>query len=92
MLLHPLDLIKTRMQVQDQVQAQEWGGQRRLPSYNGVWHACRRIVTVEGWLGLSWQTGRGGLPRQAKFFRWSNLSKSRPGKGEVLEEALKCLA
>jgi len=52
LLLHPLDLIKTRMQVQDQVQAQEWGGQRRLPSYNGVWHACRRIVTVEGWLGL----------------------------------------
>ena len=45
LLLHPLDLIKTRMQVQEH-------GCTRLPAYRGVWHACRKIVGVEGWLGL----------------------------------------
>jgi solute carrier family 25 folate transporter 32 len=45
LLLHPLDLIKTRMQVQEH-------GCTRLPTYRGVWHACRKIVSVEGWLGL----------------------------------------
>jgi solute carrier family 25 folate transporter 32 len=44
-LLHPLDLIKTRMHVQ------EIGG-RRLPHYANLWHAFRSIVRLEGAAGL----------------------------------------
>jgi hypothetical protein len=44
-LLHPLDLIKTRMHVQ------EIGG-RRLPHYANLWHAFRSIVRLEGLAGL----------------------------------------
>ena len=46
-LLHPLDLIKTRMQVQD---ARSQG--RRLPMYRGLFHGVRSIVSLEGWAGL----------------------------------------
>jgi len=44
-MLHPLDLIKTRMHVQ------ETGG-RRLPHYSNLFHAFRTIVRLEGWSGL----------------------------------------
>ena len=44
-LLHPLDLIKTRFQVQE-------SGGRRLPLYRGVPHAIRTIVQLEGVAGL----------------------------------------
>lgn len=44
-LLHPLDLIKTRMHVQ------EIGG-RRLPHYANLWQAFRSIVRLEGAAGL----------------------------------------
>ena len=43
--LHPLDLIKTRMHVQ------EIGG-RRLPHYSNLWHAMRTILRLEGVSGL----------------------------------------
>ena len=46
-VLHPLDLIKTRMQVQD---ARSQG--RRLPMYRGLFHGVRSIVSLEGWAGL----------------------------------------
>jgi len=44
-LLHPLDLIKTRMHVQE-------AGGRRLPYYSNVLQAFRVIVRVEGARGL----------------------------------------
>ena len=44
-LLHPLDLVKTRMQVQE-------FGNRRLPMYNSLVHACRTIFRLEGLRGL----------------------------------------
>jgi len=48
-LLHPLDLIKTRLHVQEQ-----WvrGAVRRLPFYTGLWDACRSIMKVEGVAGF----------------------------------------
>ena len=45
MVLHPLDLIKTRFHVQ------EHGG-RRLPHYAGLVDACRSISAIEGWRGF----------------------------------------
>lgn len=45
MVLHPLDLIKTRFHVQ------EHGG-RRLPHYSGLVDACRSISAIEGWRGF----------------------------------------
>lgn len=45
-LLHPLDLIKTRVQVQ------EASGGRRLPMYMHTLHAVRTIVLLEGVPGL----------------------------------------
>ena len=48
-LLHPLDLIKTRLQVQDAASA---ASSRRLPVYRGLLDAARSIVSLEGWLGL----------------------------------------
>jgi len=44
-LLHPLDLIKTRFHVQEH-------GSRRLPQYVGLIDACRKIVHLEGVRGL----------------------------------------
>ena len=46
-LLHPLDLIKTRLHVQDDVSSI-----RRLPRYGGLYDAFLSIVRLEGWLGL----------------------------------------
>ena len=48
-LLHPLDLIKTRLHVQEQ---QTGGGMRRLPYYNGLIDAYRSIMRIEGFLGF----------------------------------------
>ena len=45
LLLHPLDLIKTRFHVQEH-------GSRRLPHYSGLTDAVRTIVRLEGWRGL----------------------------------------
>ena len=45
MMLHPLDLVKTRFHVQ------EHGG-RRLPHYAGMLDAVRKIIRLEGWRGL----------------------------------------
>ena len=45
MLLHPLDLIKTRFHVQEH-------GSKRLPHYGGVLDACRSIARLEGWRGF----------------------------------------
>ncbi|CAD7697046.1 unnamed protein product [Ostreobium quekettii] len=44
-LLHPLDVIKTRMQVQD-------GHGVALPNYRGALHCMRSIVLQEGWRTL----------------------------------------
>lgn len=44
MVLHPLDLIKIRFQVND--------GNQARPTYNGLIHACRSIVTQRGYRGL----------------------------------------
>ena len=44
-LLHPLDLIKTRFHVQEH-------GSKRLPHYSGMFDALRTIVRLEGWRGL----------------------------------------
>ena len=49
-LLHPLDLIKTRLQVQDAARGASGG--RRLPVYRGLFDAACSIVSLEGWLGL----------------------------------------
>ena len=66
-LLHPLDLIKTRLHVQDQPASapaasagglQERGSSstkqpgRRLPYYRGLADACRSILRIEGWRGF----------------------------------------
>jgi solute carrier family 25 folate transporter 32 len=48
-LLHPLDLIKTRLHVQEQVVS---GAVRRLPYYHGLFDACRSILRIEGALGF----------------------------------------
>ena len=45
LMLHPLDLIKTRFHVQEH-------GNRRLPHYAGLVDALRKIVRIEGWRGL----------------------------------------
>lgn len=45
MMLHPLDLIKTRFHVQEH-------GSRRLPHYAGMLDAVRKIIRLEGWGGL----------------------------------------
>ena len=44
-MLQPLDLIKTRFQVQER-------NSRRLPHYRSLVDACRSIVRLEGWVGL----------------------------------------
>eukprot|EP00965_Chrysotila_dentata_P202406 6181102-Pleurochrysis_carterae.AAC.4 len=43
--LHPLDLVKTRLHVQE-------SNGKRLPYYRNLLHAFRSIVEVEGFLGL----------------------------------------
>ena len=45
LMLHPLDLIKTRFHVQEH-------GSQRLPYYSGLFDALRTIVRLEGWRGL----------------------------------------
>ncbi|WIA17660.1 hypothetical protein OEZ85_014463 [Tetradesmus obliquus] len=45
LLLHPFDVVKTRLQVQD-------GLPGALPAYRGTVDAVRTIVAREGWLGL----------------------------------------
>ena len=45
LVVHPLDLIKTRLQVQDYNST----GEAR---YRGPWHALRVIVAQEGWRAL----------------------------------------
>ncbi|GMH46006.1 hypothetical protein BSKO_13970 [Bryopsis sp. KO-2023] len=45
MALHPLDVVKTRIQVQD-------GYGRVLPAYRGTAHCIKTIVTQEGWGAL----------------------------------------
>ena len=48
-LLHPLDLIKTRLHVQE---LSVTGVKRRLPFYGGLLDACRSIYRLEGALGF----------------------------------------
>lgn len=45
LLLHPFDVIKTRLQVQD-------GTPGHLPTYRGTLHAVRAIISTEGWRGM----------------------------------------
>jgi solute carrier family 25 folate transporter 32 len=45
LLLHPLDLIKTRFHVQEH-------GSKRLPHYSGMVDAVRTIIKIEGFRGL----------------------------------------
>jgi len=45
LILHPLDVIKTRLQVQDGVQG-------ILPAYRGTVHALKSILADEGWRSL----------------------------------------
>lgn len=42
--LHPFDVIKTRLQVQD--------GAAAVPQYRGTLHAIRCIFQQEGWRGF----------------------------------------
>lgn len=44
-LLHPLDLVKTRLHVQEK-------DRPRLPQYRGLLGACRTIFEVEGLAGF----------------------------------------
>lgn len=43
-ILHPLDLIKIRLQVSD--------GQKSRPTYSGLAHVCRSIIQKNGYRGL----------------------------------------
>jgi solute carrier family 25 folate transporter 32 len=45
LILHPLDLIKTRFHVQER-------GSKRLPKYSGLLDACRTIYRLESWRGF----------------------------------------
>ena len=45
MALHPLDVIKTRLQVQD-------GASASLPVYRGTLHAAQSMLREEGWRAL----------------------------------------
>ena len=51
-LLHPLDLIKTRLHVQGSANAPLAKSPMRLPHYNGLLDACHTILKLEGWLGF----------------------------------------
>ncbi|KAI3431257.1 hypothetical protein D9Q98_004320 [Chlorella vulgaris] len=70
--LHPLDLLKTRMQVQD--------GAGLLPAYRGTVDAVRQIVRQEGWRalysGLTPALVGSGVAWGAYFFAY-NRAKQR---------------
>ena len=71
--LHPLDVIKTRLQVQDCVD-------RRAATYRGTVHAFRTVVRREGALGLySGLTPAlvGSTVAWGGYFRCSNNAKAR---------------
>ncbi|XP_072028832.1 solute carrier family 25 member 32-like [Amphiura filiformis] len=44
LILHPLDLVKVRLQVSD--------GQKSRPTYSGLVHVCRSVVRNHGFVGL----------------------------------------
>lgn len=55
-VLHPIDLVKVRLQAQEGASTSGSGGRaphaKGLPQYRGTVHALRTIVRVEGWRGL----------------------------------------
>jgi len=51
-LLHPLDLLKTRFQVQDALPSSHLSGNKVLPRYHGLLHAFQSILKIEGYRGL----------------------------------------
>jgi solute carrier family 25 folate transporter 32 len=62
--LQPLDVIKTRLQVQD--------GAGALPVYKGTRDAMRRILREEGWKALySGERMAAARPLGARCRRWS---------------------
>ena len=63
-VLHPLDLIKTRMHVQEQT---DRGGVRRLPHYRGLLHAFQSIYGIEGWAGFYQGLGANMLGNTASW-------------------------
>ncbi len=72
-LLHPLDLVKTRMQVQE-------FGNRRLPMYNSLVHACRTIFRLEGLRGLYqgvWPNVIGSTVSWGMYMHLYNEGKAR---------------
>ena len=68
--LQPLDVLKTRLQVQDEVDA-------RRARYAGAWRGARRIVAEEGARGLFAGTTPavvGSAVSWGTYFAWYDLS------------------
>lgn len=85
-LLHPLDLIKTRLHVQDSS-----APGRRLPQYRGLWDACRTIHRLEGIAGFYqgvWPNVIGNTASWGIYFYAYTACKKNFAENQVTGSAL----
>ncbi|EDQ91334.1 uncharacterized protein MONBRDRAFT_1922, partial [Monosiga brevicollis MX1] len=53
LVVHPLDLVKVRLQVQDAERLEAGAtAQNQRPYYRGTWHCLRTVAQEEGWRAL----------------------------------------
>lgn len=83
MMLHPLDVVKVRFQVND-------GIAKNVPTYRSAFHALRTIHTAEGsralYQGLTPAVVGSGTSWGLYFFFYENAKQRRQRKREALGE------
>ena len=86
LLLHPLDTLKIRLQVQEQ-----WSGSGR-PAYSGMTHAARSILREEGWRAFYQGLAPSLLGNSVSWGSYLFLYHSFKGRLTALEESKRRVA